>query len=263
MTPLVHALARELMKPVSRQQVHGPREIAEKLLDAHCFEITEIAHAFNDHAFNTHDVMQAETNFSPADVCVFDSREEPTNANVGCLRGGFYTLGEGRDYALGAIQQFDNGDIRIVPMGFIRNAGSTDALIEVAEQTPGLSVEFRDKSIGSFALLAEAHACVSGGFLSLVNTPGLVGHEQQHAHKGLVKNLKRARPAYAAKPWTKISLGRSHGESADIERFGGKRCFHFVRAFIRNRRGKQELVRSHWRGDAAREFRTGNYEITA
>ncbi len=99
-------------------------------------------------------------------------------------------------------------------------------------------------------------ACI----LEVINTPHLQFRTTHMSHKGLMRQLaahRRLGTHFPLRAWTEIRLPcrldyeeppEPGGASREV-RVTNRRPWHFVRAFLRVRCGKLELVKAHWRGN--------------
>lgn len=107
------------------------------------------------------------------------------------------------------------------------------------------------------------------GHLALINTPRIIGREQRAPHSGLKRDLVRQLGrGFVIHDWSKILLDvtipvdAAAGEGSERFTFTGGRALHFVRAHLRVKNGRVELVSAHWRGDPALGFHPATYRVT-
>lgn len=101
--------------------------------------------------------------------------------------------------------------------------------------------------------------------LAIINSPRVIGRIEHPPHRGLQKKLKHILGVgnFELLPWHEIKLSvATAGEDGDPHLTGTK-ALHFVRAFLRVKRGKLEHVRSHWRGDPNKGVMQGRYSVKA
>lgn len=100
--------------------------------------------------------------------------------------------------------------------------------------------------------------------LSLINSPKVIGRHNFAPHRGLQKALtSEYGERFKLKDWTEIHI--KTGEPRQLTDnlpgdgyTGGRKCLHFVRKF---RRCNGQIVRSHWRGDAALGINQSRYLV--
>lgn len=104
-------------------------------------------------------------------------------------------------------------------------------------------------------------------FLSLINTPRIIGRRDHMPHAGLQRKLARSYGMVGKFPlhaWTEIKLEvatiRDDGRERVTHLSGGK-ALHFCRAHLRLRLGKVEIVSSHWRGDPSLGIKQTRYSV--
>ena len=100
-------------------------------------------------------------------------------------------------------------------------------------------------------------------FMRLLQDPTrqLIGTDYEYTQGQVSKAKKRKRKL---PEMTRISLTAPYREpNADSTHTGTKKCRHFVRSFLRIRRGKPELVRAHWRGDETLGVRDPEFAVSA
>ncbi len=103
--------------------------------------------------------------------------------------------------------------------------------------------------------------------LSLINSPRIVGRSEHKASSGLSKFLARKGGApYQLLPWHEIFLDITPPPEAEMEggtRLTGPRALHFCRQHIRIKRGRLEMVRAHYRGNAEVGIGRAHYAVGA
>lgn len=101
-----------------------------------------------------------------------------------------------------------------------------------------------------------------GAMLALINTPRL-SQVVKHEHKAQNKNReKQKKPPLLS--WGEVVLTVDRGEIGLGEQIvqTGQRALHHVRAFLRIRFGKVELVKPHWRGNREVGVRKTRHVVT-
>lgn len=110
--------------------------------------------------------------------------------------------------------------------------------------------------------------------LSLINSPKVVQLRQRPFHKGLLREVGRRQGWQAKKKlraWSEIVLEPDaicyvdeddEYENCEEDDVRLKKRRHFVRQHIRIKNHKVEIVRCHWRGDAAKGVVKSRYRLT-
>lgn len=184
---------------------------------------------------------------------------------------------------IGMIELIDPNDARM-RLGFllIEKDGHADVYVvlsssELTQSLPGgFSLLFdgsaKSRVVDAFPRWALDYAKNWSGLLlcllAMINTPRIVGRRQHMPHRGLEKDLLRARPVVGKFPlhaWTEIKLEVSPPriENSDVHEahLTGARALHFCRAHLRIRNGYLEIVRAHWRGDASLGIKQSRYSV--
>lgn len=269
MTPLAHFLANQLVAPKKRRLPFWEKNskvLAEKLLGAHFFEVTD-AHPLIGEilALEKKDSGRLEDQFTtfgflPAPktwlewICPI-SRERIA-----------FLLEEDGDSA--QVTMFHKANAQ--PLGRISFKDNTVS-------TPGGGFAFPellhnhvlktgfDAGEVAMAFIAECHT-----FLVLINSPKIIGRVQHMPHAGLEKKLARGFGVgkFPLNAWTEIRLTVAKPTEIDDgmpheAHITGRRALHFCRKHIRIRLGKLEYVSSHWRGDASIGIKRSRYKIEA
>ena len=107
--------------------------------------------------------------------------------------------------------------------------------------------------------------------LAIINSPKIIGRRQHMPHRGLERALIAKQKAIGKFPlhaWTEIQLKvtppKDMSSDAPAEdHLTGQKALHFCRAHLRVRMGRLEVVRAHWRGDAALGIKRSRYKVTA
>lgn len=104
-------------------------------------------------------------------------------------------------------------------------------------------------------------------FLSLINTPRIIGRRQHMPHAGLQRQMARAKGMVGKFPlhaWTEIKLevmSKPAPEGEYATHLTGGKALHFCRAHLRIRLGQVEIVSAHWRGDPALGIKQTRYSV--
>jgi hypothetical protein len=108
------------------------------------------------------------------------------------------------------------------------------------------------------------------GFLSLINSPRIIGQRGHHPHertaRDVLKKLKLA-GKFPPRAWTEIMLkvapnpeDRSAGAPKETH-LTGERCLHYCRTYLRVRHGQLEYIEGHWRGNPHLGVKQSRYKV--
>lgn len=256
MTPLAMLLAKRFLVEKGRDTTfigenddHRARlgAVVRSLPETQCFEITNavdlIAEFARDH-FPHH--VDDRLMFWPHQNCWFE------------------ICGEGRSRAAIVVRSLsgprDSAMARIITSRWVSESDEVVILSEEMKLLPGGVPDIDPE--GGLWLGANLAAV-----LTAINQPKVIGRQVRHAHRGLERKLNQARVGTRRTPLPDIVTldleafvtreADDGPESAGV--VGSKKCFHFVRAHIRQANG--QFVRSHWRGDPALGVGRKNYRI--
>lgn len=267
MTPLAYLVAKQNTLPMRERCQYDAAQMYRFMSDVHCFEMTETVQIQKDLGKQViADVAQMDCKrvscgnlqFLPAAKTWIEMKEDG-------VRSGFLLM-ETSDKNHACVNLFAQTHnvasyfaapkIMVIGLfnGILWNEGYLNPEYCKLEEQQLL------------VIAARLHAC-----LALINTPRIIGRRQHMPHRGLEKKLVAQRKVIGSFPlhaWTEILLKVSppqdaSGEPSTEAHLTGQRALHFVRQFLRIRRGKLELVRPHWRGDAALGIRRSRYHVSA
>jgi len=246
MTPLAQRLVRQIIGDGKRHLLSISDQFAEHIVDAHCFEISDVVDLVDALAMDVGFVPPDPSSvFLPAPKTWIEYRRQTSNFRGGVL------LVETKD-GIDCYPAFDFDD----PDEFERSIVGAH----------GRSGDLKASAIQPRT--AEAFACVA---LAMINTPKIVGRVQHMPHRGLERRLLRNRPNIGKFPlhaWTEIQLKigdpRDASEDGSVEaHYTGQRALHFCRAHLRIKMGRLEFVKAHWRGDPSLGIKRSRYKVTA
>lgn len=277
MTPLAHAIAVEMTKPVKDRLVHDPDSLAAKITDFHCFECSEIISLARELA--QQDCVPAGGNlaFLPADMTWLEFRDLSWLPGAPALVAGA---------ALALRQVGDHAEvyscIRTKAALFAGNMHLIGRIPLKGAPDLGSSVEvYHSADLPAPSPLAGL-APVIYALLALINSPRVVGRVTRLPHAGLQRRLAAAKGIAGKFPLNATTEMRLHvGEAViedDVERtawLSGERALHYCRAHLRivggvvvhigRKRivlgGKGVQVVGHWRGNAANGMRRTRYKM--
>lgn len=121
----------------------------------------------------------------------------------------------------------------------------------------GYDIDHGSGGVGEDGSGHIAHALAA---LAVINSPAAL-RSAGHHHKGATKGLGLGPRVLEGLTPTVITLGRSPRENGGARIESHPKAYHFCRAHSRNRLGRKELVRAHWRGDPAFGIRIGSYRV--
>lgn len=237
MTPLAHAIAKQIVTPKKRRKpiylpdVKSYALPSDLMADIHCFEcseVVELAYELADSG-KVPEVME-DGAFLPAPRTWIEHKE-PDGKKVGWL------LTE------------DPLEFKVVmELDHVFCVHNVD-----------LTCENEESHAMTGLLLA---------MLALINTPRIIGRQSFMPHRGLERDLTRhfAVGRFPLHAWTELRLNVAKpieiddGEPHEAH-LTGRRALHFCRAHLRVRLGQIEFVTSHWRGDAAIGIKQTKYKV--
>ncbi|MBZ8133236.1 hypothetical protein [Afifella sp. IM 167] len=255
MTPLAQALLNDWCRPKAKRVVADLAASSSFLLEAKCFDISALDGFFtaNDIRATVGDLLASGRVFLPAPVtwlelsrdlgvlCVDQEWVESKNA------------GDGTSFFFAVAS---------------RECISIPEYIDVGGDSSEFVMRFQSEP-GDRLPSLEAVSSNIIGKLFLINTPHIVGQKTHTPHAGLQRKIARAMGMVGKYPlhaYTEITLWcdeddrREAASDEAIEaRFSGRKCLHFVRSFLRWRRGELERVKAHWRGDPALGMKRSRY----
>lgn len=121
----------------------------------------------------------------------------------------------------------------------------------------GYDIDHGSGGVGEDGSGHIAHALAA---LAVINSPAAL-RSAGNPHKGATKGLGLGPRVLEGLTPTVITLGRSSRENGGCRIESHPKAYHFCRAHSRNRLGRKELVRAHWRGDPAFGIRIGSYRV--
>lgn len=240
MTPLAQRLVRQMIGDPSDEIIPDRANISPMLLEAHCFEITDI--------FQLAMSLSSDPKFVPDDLTASFLPAPLTWIE--------YRIGDTRFGNL-LIEREDKQKFDMFSVSATKGRSPFDGVgqnYEIIEKTDVIP-----QSTAAFILCT----------LAMINTPRIIGRVQHMPHVGLERRLLKNRKNIGKFPlhaWTEIKL-RVH---PPLEQDGvsheshltGKRCLHFCRAHLRIRSGALEYVSAHWRGDASLGVKRSRYVVS-
>lgn len=263
MTPLAQAIVKETLLPPRKRTFQDKCGLLDAMSDIHCFEVSEVIGLARElvraPGMTTEEntarfaAMAERTSFLPAPRTWIEWSER--GMRVG------YLLVERDGWA----------EVRVaVAKGSVWGADEdrfSMALFADADGHIALSVPQSmsdERAAGKMEVAIDLHS-----LLALINSPRVVGRREVPPHRGLVRAVAatpQGHGGFVLHPWTTINLevnAQPNGGEAETKegRLTGHKALHFCRAHLRLRRGRVEIVRSHWRGDAAIGMKRSRYAV--
>ena len=249
MTPLAHALVKELTLPKKRRRIIDPVGLCTKMDDVHCFEVTALDIFLQedpDKYIENASSLDASLRFLPAPKTWLEA-EVGRNEREGLL-----LIQNGDVVEVYAAINHQNRPIETVLLYHLNLSTLTATYAQTGEIFPD-PAGFR-----KIIIL----------YLALINTPKIIGRRYHQPHAGLQKKLLQHHGGVGHFPlhaWTEIKLEVKPPELADDAPkelwLTGRRALHFCRAHLRIRLGKLEYVKAHWRGDPSIGIKRSRYKV--
>lgn len=295
MTPLAKALAEAAVSNPKWWRSSGNEKVLSPFPnDVKCFEVTaveELASELADQAYERGNVAESLA-FLPAPATWLEQRY--TREDGASALQAYLLVDQGNNTAsvVSTVGLEVNGRTVFipVPLGDLRLLDASDPdgwAIDATLATQGVDVgvyasklvsnlypirsgvHFATEETDPVAKLekAQARAWHLYSVLSLINSPRIVGRSDRKASSGLQKFLGRKSGApFQLLPWHEIFLDITPPPEAEMEsgtRLTGPRALHFCRQHIRIKRGRLEMVRAHYRGNAEVGIAQTRYKIGA
>lgn len=259
MTPLAHQVFKQLMLPRNDRVIENRCDcpLIELMSDVHYFDCRKVTQAAVE-LFKNSDLAPDEfrrqvktSNFLPAKNTWLEADPQAPNL-PGCRMA--YLLRTGED----AVRVY----------GILRTADRFAAAwlqfdVPIGQESPA-DDWLRGAEPGHPSRTTYSEIL---GMLALVNTPRIIGRRQHQPHAGLRRDLSRkfGAGAFVLHPWTEIVLKitppSSEADEPETLPLTGSRALHFVRAHLRMRLGRVEIVSPHWRGDPALGIKQSRYRV--
>lgn len=275
MTPIAKFILDQLMmKPSKRKDSIRTFEKHLKMMleNVHFFECSKIISLSDElsekiGAYNHNDIVEffGPYLFMPAPKCWIEVEDFK---GIGPLAFFVETVNKvmGLDQAqvVMIVPERNFNEINLFPLGIIRQDSAIG--IDAAGRETFLK-QRRDGNENEVTIMMQGWLFTVQNFLFLINQPRIIGKVVHPVHKGLAKNWKATGARYPLQGWTEIKLEVSKPPEIDDgephqAHLTGHRALHFVRKFIRIRRGKMEYVSSHWRGDPNLGIKQKRYIVT-
>lgn len=288
MTPLAKEVAE--LKASNKAWWQPYASVLKPFPEVHCFEVTQIKPLVQDLSNQAEPKRRSlidVLSFLPAPATWIERTESSEEGRFGRVAGrSGYLLLEADDKLSARVVEFMGinvkGGIGFVafecsPIPLLGNSDPDNWAIETALRLKGLA-----ETQGGFVGASRMELPPDDGYfldqmlnkayeiylnLAIINSPHVIIRNTRPPSSGLQKRLARQAQngeSYQLLPWHDILLevpAKFENASDPSGRIVGPRALHFVRQFVRIRMGKLELVRSHWRGDAAVGISQSRYVV--
>lgn len=279
MTPLAKKIVEQLTLPQKKRvsmEADGA-DIIHRMDDVHCFEMSAVDDIIYDLQEKLLDDYHRNGGLNIGELAFLPAQKTWIERHLGgSRRTGWLLISDESCTAdcrvIGAM--FDNPfypglasfDMGTLPLFKDRPGPMVPAdskfLTQIKETAlaSGLSPEdamYNLLTIPQFALYAR---------LALINEPRMIGRKVHHKNSSLERKLLEKRAIIGSFPlhaWTEIKLevGVPENGGEGEAHLTGQKCLHFCRSHLRVRRGRLEVVRGHWRGDASIGIKQSRYSV--
>jgi hypothetical protein len=276
MTPLAAAIMRQKCLPLRKRQIVDQCGLLPLMADIHCFDCTEVSPLAREMNPEVAADKAPHLGFLPAPRTWIEE-------NIKGTRLGYLLIDRGAFAEVFCVAMRLGGRIATLPaairlpmMAHGGVIGRSDCgnlafnLHSLATKVPaGLCAEEYAQSVeGARWCLMESSARVLTCFLTLINSPKVIGrraHKPNHALERKMATAFGLQGKFPLRAWTELKLDVTKPPEIDDgepheDHLTGKRALHFVRKFIRIRRGQLEYVSAHWRGDASIGIKQTRYK---
>lgn len=270
MTPLAHAIALEMTKPVKDRRISDPDGIAHRITDFVCFDCSDVMPVVAELAGTT----------GPSDRLAFLPADQTWIEFASSEGRHAYTLVAAErctaELYLALRQVAGSLSIRrvaTVPIHGDGPIGSRDVVIAPDQQKRDAS-RYREVAAG---IVMRTYA-----MLSVINSPRIIGRRQHMPHAGLQRKIAASKGLsgkFPLRAWTEIVLQVTPPVTEDgvhEARLSGPRALHYVRQHIRvvggylvriggkpvRVGGREILVAGHMRGDGSLGLKRTRYRLT-
>lgn len=262
MTPLAQQWMRQAILPAKHRDsdVAGQDfgDVLSNMEDVHCFALDEVESLSDTLAEHMRDqgYIDGRLAFLPAKNTWIEYKFQDEH---GSGRGAILLLAsDGGDWAteisvLGMTSTLSG----MLPLKKGATLGSYEGMesVDSAHRHGGI-VAYQEKQAKIYA------------YLSLINTPRVVGRRQHQPHAGLQRDIARSKGMVGKFPlraWTEIKLEvaapKWASEKDHETHLTGEKALHFCRSHLRVRLGRVEFVTSHWRGNPAMGIKQSRYAV--
>lgn len=260
MTPLAYHIAKQKLLPGNERTFDDKGRVFDHILQAHCFECSDVVELACELKMQMpHHGTDARSTFLPAPKTWLEWRCHDGSRN-GCL-----LLAEGDDFA-DRIEAIGNqGGIKdkygLTGLSFSMGTRIPLKYKPVAKDS---DAEYVRRRLVLAELGFDEHTLA---LLAIINTPRVVSRESNPAHRGLQRDARRRGFHEKIPDWNKIKLEinrpQTVGAGGRTDTITGGKALHFCRSFIRIKRGRLEIVKSHLRGNAVNGIKLSHYVVAA
>jgi hypothetical protein len=260
MTPLAFHIAKQKLLPAKDRTFNDNGGIFDHILQAHCFEVSEVTDLASELKMHMPRCgVDERSTFLPAPTTWMEWRTPE-----GCSNG-ILLMADGDDSVV-RIDSYGNRGGAVDRHGLtgISFSQKVNISLRYKPTVTGADTEADRRRLVLAELGLDEHTLA---LLAIINTPRIVGREEHQAHRGLQRELRRKGFQGKVPNWNKIRLEitRAQTESSgkDGEPLTGGKALHFCRSFIRIKRGRLEIVKSHMRGNASNGIKLSHYVVAA
>ena len=265
-TPVAHAIVREMCKPLKARRLHDPDNVGARLADAHCFDVSAVRDMAIGLAVRPADLRDSPTCFLPSPVTVLaDGVRLPSGGRCETLA----VSDVGGVLRLRLLSEQKDGAFQIGSAFAVVHPGGENFDVRAVD----LPRDTDDLKVGVVLDLFLA-------MLAIINSPHVVARTLRPPHTGLQREVGRARGMGGRYPTlgtteVKLIVGARDACTTQTTRLSGERALHFVRQHMRvvggtltliggvpvRLGGDQTLVKAHWRGSPARGIKRSRYRV--
>lgn len=271
MTPLAHRIVKELTLPKRDRTFFDAGSLLPMMSDIHCFECSDVQDVAFDLVFkldeqrnSREDISFGDTLFLPAEKTWIERR--CAGGRIGVLLSASHE--DNLATCIWATDGIADGGSHIFMSAPDRGSLLlNERRILASASLPRASSDPRDKDCE----FGYADTLLLYAFLSIINTPRIIGRKQHMPHRGLERSLIAMRHVIGKFPlhaYTEIKLRVTPPKDLSSDRsreahLTGDRALHFCRSHLRVRLGTLEVVKGHWRGDGSLGIRQSRYKLVA
>lgn len=269
MTPLANRIVKDMTRRAAKRQFVDRCNLLKDLSDIHCFEGSEVVEVMEGLVGTALDsggvaglrsIATGDMSFLPAPKTWLEWGDGRERVGVLLIERDGWAEAAVAGYTPDRFDGFSSWPWRWdIPLGALGASADSRLILP-----PDLSPDDQRTSI-----IRQMSIFVSI-FLTLINTPKVIGRQQHMPNASLERRLLKRRRDIGRFPlhaWTEIKLqihapaNLSDDEPVEAH-LTGQRALHFCRAHLRVKNGRVEFVRSHWRGDASLGIKRSRYTVT-
>lgn len=268
MTPLAQRLVRDLTLPAGERRGMDEAGVMRLLSDIHCFDVAAVFTMARDLGRRLDDASVGASDyltFLPAPRTWIE--HHATGGRLAYLLVESPSKDSAAVYCVAKVDEATNSYGHFLPGGFYSTYRLRDLALRRPHIVPGLDSDLIGPEVEK-AMGMKEQALIYA-LLLIINSPKVIGRKQHLPHRGLQRKLAKRFGSgvgkFAVNAWTEITLHVSTRDASEEgeheDHLTGHRALHWVRTFGRIRLGRLEIVRSHWRGDAALGIKQSRYTV--